>query len=120
MLLSILLEKQVKLPLVSTVGTSCLLSDPEPEIDMYVVCCYCSMHCRVDCYRLTAHQSVSQIAETLLCSKKCVNTTLLITVCAIATTDCSVETPFEPGFMRPTPPLHRVDDEVGVVMTIYL
>ena len=30
-----------------------------------------------------------------------------------------METPFEPGFMRPTPPLHRVDDEVGVVMTIH-
>ena len=36
-------------------------------------------------------------------------------VYVIATTDSSVETPFEPGFMRPTPPLHRVDDEVGVV-----
>lgn len=81
MLLATLLEKQVKLPLVSTVGTSCLLSDPEPEIDVYVVCCYCSMQCRVDCYRLTAHQSVSQIAETLLCSKKCTYITLLITAC---------------------------------------
>ncbi|XP_065898324.1 CCR4-NOT transcription complex subunit 11-like [Dysidea avara] len=79
LLLATLLEKHGELPLTSTVGTSCLLSDPEPEIDS-----------------LTAHQSVTQIAETLLCT----------------TTDSSVETPFEPGFVRPPPPLHKVEDEV--------
>ena len=43
---------------------------------------------------------------------------LVIDLCLIATTDSSVETPFDPGFMRPTPPLHRVDDEVGIVMVM--
>lgn len=61
---------------------------------------------------------MSQIAETLLCSKKGMVCHWIVHCYIVATTDSSVETPFEPGFMRPTPPLHRIDDEVRVPMTV--